>query len=126
MIVYSTTLKFIKTRVLRKKLADKGLECKGCSEKSDFITQVLESQHLPDIEPPKEKEPTVDEKKVKEKDENDIEDMLADLRSKGFGNTQAFTADDLKDLTPEQMQEKVHKIYMYLLLNSIILRIISS
>ena len=43
-------------------LADRGKECKGCSEKSEFVDMAYDNQHLPVIEKPvsKNKKPKID------------------------------------------------------------------
>jgi hypothetical protein len=46
-------------------LANKGLECKDCSEKADFVQMAFDSQQSPDVA----QEPVKQEKSQKEKDE---------------------------------------------------------
>jgi hypothetical protein len=36
----------MRVKQLRRILADRGLECKGCVEKSEFVKKVLETEHL--------------------------------------------------------------------------------
>ena len=38
---------------------------------------------------------------------------MAQLKKGGFGNTKMFTADDLKNMSPDQMNEKVMYVCMY-------------
>ena len=46
-----------KIKELKQMLTDRGVECKGCAEKPDYISMVLEKQNLPIVErkqdPPK-------------------------------------------------------------------------
>lgn len=53
---------------LRSMLDKKGVVCKGCSEKIDFVNRVFETQGLPDVEPPK---PIVEEGKGLDKEKID-------------------------------------------------------
>ena len=47
---------------LRSLLSDRGLECKGCAEKEDFVRMFVQNQHLPILEtrqsPPASKDPS--------------------------------------------------------------------
>jgi hypothetical protein len=36
---------------------------------------------------------------------------MSSLKKGGFGNSKIFSADDLKDLSPDEMSDKVTKIY---------------
>ena len=44
-------------------LSQRGLECKGCTDKEDYIKMAFENQHLPILPPPATPEP------VREKDD---------------------------------------------------------
>ena len=63
---------------LRNELKKRGLDCKGCAEKEDFIDLFLKNQHLevkdvPVVEPKKEDPPTDAESEAKTS--KDIEDV---------------------------------------------------
>lgn len=85
---------------LRVWLADRGLRCDGCAEKSDYVAlcnQNLDAPLLPKKEPeaPPEKEKS-------------IEDILAGLKGMpGMENIKMFTADDFKGMNHEQMAESM-------------------
>ena len=43
--------------------------------------------------------------------------LMAQLKKGGFGNTKMFTADDLKNMSPDEMSDKVRmNVCMYVLL----------
>lgn len=88
---------------LRGILEKRGLECKGCSEKSEFVTKVYENQHLPEVTP------VVEESKSKSPsmDQDKIDELMASLKKGGFGNSKMFSADDLKNMSPEEISAKM-------------------
>ena len=97
---------------LKALLDERGVECKGCAEKDDLVKRVKETYHLPLQEKPKEspkapEKSTEDKVKDKELDEM-IKKLQRDMKMGGNGGPgfNVFRAEDLKDLTPEQMQEK--------------------
>lgn len=55
---------------LKHLLDERGLQCKGCAEKSDFVDLFIQHQHLPILEKNEEKVPKekqkVDDKKIDE------------------------------------------------------------
>ena len=86
----------MKTKQLRQWLAARGLSCSGCAEKSDFVNMCEANQAAPLVEskPP---EPEL-------KDDKSIEDLLASMKGiPGMEGIKMFTADDLKNMNPEQM-----------------------
>lgn len=88
------------TKDLKKKLALKGQNCKGCAEKADFVKLAFESQDLPDItvepiSPPHEK--------VGDKDKN-MDDIMEKLRQSGF-NGKFFNKNDMAGMKPEDMEK---------------------
>ena len=91
-------------KLLKQLLSSKGLECKGYSEKADYVQQVFDSQDLPDVVPaqpeatPVEKTPDIDKEKMDE--------LMASLKKGGFGNSKMFSAEDLKNMSPEEMTAK--------------------
>lgn len=89
-------------KTLRKMLTRKGLECKGCSEKLEFATKVFESQDVPDVAAQvgsNDIPPEVDQEK--------LDELMANLKRGGFGNSKMFSAADLKNMSPEEMSEKL-------------------
>lgn len=87
----------------------KGLVCKKCVEKDDFVNEVYKSQSLPIVDPPMNDNPPLNNKK-KQKDpkkQKEMDDLFESLKSNGLGNSKMFSADDLKDLTPEQLNDKL-------------------
>jgi hypothetical protein len=86
----------MKTKQLRQWLAARGLSCSGCAEKSDFVNMCEANKAAPLVEskPP---EPEL-------KDDKSIEDLLASMKGiPGMEGIKMFTADDLKNMDPEQM-----------------------
>jgi hypothetical protein len=114
-------LKALPIKMLRFMLSSRGLECKGCAEKDDFIKMAFENQHLP-ILPPKEKEEEkapavpVKEEESEEKKKKDLDDIMENLRKGGFGGAKMFTKDDLEGLSAEDMASKVYYIFIYVYL----------
>jgi hypothetical protein len=90
-------------KTLKGILKNKGLECKGCSEKAEFAAKVYESQDVPDqvmkIEPGGELPPGVDQEKMDE--------LMAKLKMGGFGNSKMFSANDLKNMSPEELSDQL-------------------
>ena len=39
----------LRVKQLRQILADRGVECKGCAEKEDFVKRVLETEHMAEL-----------------------------------------------------------------------------
>lgn len=82
------------------------MECKGCSEKDDYVKIAYENQHLPDRgkiqEVPREK--TEEEQRM---DKEQLDELMAKLKHSGFGNSKFFNANDLKGMSPEEMAAKV-------------------
>ena len=87
----------MKTMELRRFLADRGLACKGCSEKNEFVQMAESNKDLPVIV----KEPVEEKKKDKDVD---IDELMQKL--KGFGGANVFTADDIKNMNFEDMMKK--------------------
>lgn len=95
----------LSVRTLKGILKAKGLDCKGCSEKADYAAKAFESQDLPDL---------VSEVKTKAGysvppgvDQDKIDELMANLKKGGFGNSKMFTPDDLKNMSPEELSEKL-------------------
>ena len=89
-------------KALKTMLKDKGLDCKGCSEKSEFVEKAYTSQNLPSVEATQE-EPTKIPPGV---DQDKLDELMASLKKGGFGNSKMYTAEDFKNMSPEDMNEK--------------------
>jgi len=110
-LLTSEEIKKLPLKVLREKLADRGVECKACSEKEDYVSLFIESQSLPikakptlneTSEPPRKK--TAHEKM---RENAQMADLMDRLKSQGFGNSQMFNAEDMKNMSPEEMAAKM-------------------
>lgn len=107
-------------------LDERGLACKGCSEKDEYIKLVNDNQvyypgvcsdthtyhlfkliqHLPVkekvvVEETKEKKP-VDQAKL----DKEMEDLQGMLKGFGGGGAKIFTAKDFEGLSPEELADK--------------------
>ena len=88
----------MRTKELRKWLAARGLKCEGCAEKADYVTLCEQNKDAPLLPP---EEPPADAGKGKDQS---IEDLLASMKGMpGMEGIKMFTADDLKNMNPEQM-----------------------
>jgi hypothetical protein len=87
-------------------LAERGLECKGCAEKEDYVTMTFDNQHLPII-PPVETPPTSEEPEDEEAKKKSVDDIMESLKKGGFGGAKMFTKEDLEGLSSEDMAAKV-------------------
>ena len=87
---------------LKSILKAKGLECKGCSEKLEFVEKAYESRNIPDIvakvDSSGKAPPGVDQDK--------LDELMESLKKGGFGNSKMFKAEDLKNMSPEEMAGK--------------------
>ena len=93
-------IKKMKVKELRRFLYDRGLSCKGCSEKEEFVNQVYESRNVPKkVEKEEELDPAEEERKDKE-----IADLMAKLKMQGFGGN-VFSAKDLKNMDFDAMRK---------------------
>ena len=64
--------------MLRKMLSQRGLECKGCVDKEEYVNLAFTKQHLPILPPPSEEEPVKDEaSKKKEVDDVSVDSQVA-------------------------------------------------
>merc|ERR1719219_2893638 len=88
--------KKMRVKELKKFVKLKGKECRGCAEKHDFVQLCEESKGLPDV--------VVEEKKHEEKPKSDesIEDIMEKMKGMpGMENMKMYTAEDLKNMKPE-------------------------
>ena len=89
----------MRTKQLRTFLHARGLKCEGCAEKADFVALCEANKDTPVLETPKEEEPA-----SPKKDDKNIDDILGSLKGMpGMEGIKMFTADDLKNMNPEQM-----------------------
>ena len=94
----------MKGKELRKWLVARGLECKGCSEKQDFVDLCNANKDAPLKEaaasggdPGSFRTPGTDKAA-------DIDELLKSMKGvPGMENLKMFTADDLKNMGPEAM-----------------------
>ena len=97
-------INFNKMRIkqLRIFLQERGLECKGCAEKSDFVKMATENEDTPVV---KVKKPT----NTQQSGGNDggsfggdtnVEDLLAQMKKMGM-NGNVFTKDDMEKMNQD-------------------------
>ena len=91
----------MKTKELRAFLRARGLSCEGCAEKNDFVKMCEDNKNAPLVE----RTPSSSADAPKDgKDDKNIEDLLASMKGMpGMEGIKMFTADDLKNMNPEQM-----------------------
>ena len=94
--------KGMRVKQLRTFLAERGVKCEGCAEKSDFLALCEEHKDTPVVEQPEPKEP---EPPVGDgKGEKNIDDILSGLKGMpGMEGIKMFSGDDLKNMNYEQM-----------------------
>ena len=83
----------MKGKELRKWLKLRNLECKGCTEKNDFVTLAYENRNV-EIIPPKNDNENKDDK---------MDDIMATLREAGLGGN-VFNAADLKGMNEDELE----------------------
>jgi hypothetical protein len=102
-------IKKMPVKKLKQFLAARGLECKGCAEKEDFVKMAFDNKDTPLAAKPEEnaaasssgEEPNPETKK------KELDDLMASLRGSGLGDgIKMFTKDDFAGLSPEQMAAK--------------------
>jgi hypothetical protein len=90
---------------LQRRLKKKGVSCKGCSEKIDFINKVFESQEQEDIVEAPPKPPVVESGGL---DKEKIDELMEDLRRAGYAKDgKVFPGSDFANLSPEEIQERM-------------------
>ena len=82
----------MKVRELLAILADRGLECRGCAEKADYVAMARDNYHLPVVPKPEpaETETTADtgaDKPFEGKSKEDVDRILRDLGMGGYQPT---------------------------------------
>ena len=98
------------TKKLRTMLWQRGLECKGCTEKADFIQLLQDHITDPIIQGGSSSRSgsgsdTSDGASVKDKE---LEDLMKKLEESGMGGgAKVFRPKDFEGLSPEEMAEKV-------------------
>ena len=64
---------------LRKFLFDRGLECKGCAEKEDYVKMVYDNREKPEFDFEAVKRAAAEDKARKEKDKIEIDEVISFL-----------------------------------------------
>ena len=107
-------IKKLPIKRLRQFLAERGLECRGCAEKDDYVKMVYENRDTPLAPIPE--EPAVPTPPSNEEIEasrarkkKDMDELMAGFKGSGLnmGNMRMFTGEDFAGLNKEQMEEKV-------------------
>ncbi len=81
----------LSTKEIRKILSDRGLECKGCSEKSEFVARALEAQSLPlKNNNNADTKPAPSNQKQEPPDDEEVAKILREMQGKGFGQGNFF------------------------------------
>ena len=91
----------MKGKEIRKWLKLRNLECKGCTEKNDFVSLAYENRNV-EIVPPKvdENDNNVDEDNNKDAK---MDDIMATLKEAGLGGN-VFNAADLKGMNEDELK----------------------
>eukprot|EP01039_Chlorochromonas_danica_P000896 gene897-977_t len=112
----------LKTKELRAFLKARGVECKGCSEKADFVQLAFDSQHLPEqtmvssssTEPPSE-EPAADSGTGAEGSDasqgpnsDELDEIISKLKMKNGAAPKVFRPGDFEGLSPEEIADKIN------------------
>jgi len=96
-------IKKMKVKELRRFLYDRGLNCKGCSEKEEFVNKVFENRNIPMKESEKKQEQEKIDPEEEARKDKEIADLMAKLKSQGFGGN-VFSAKDLKNMDFDKMR----------------------
>jgi len=88
---------------LRQFLAARGLECKACTEKEEFVKLAVANIDTPVKEQPAATPPPPpgDEDPVKR--DKDISDLMENMKKSGLGNFKFYSPNDLKNMNPDDM-----------------------
>ena len=84
------------------KLWQRGLECRGCTEKHDFVDLLVENLGIPIVQGRASSE---SDTAAKVKDES-VDELLKNLEKSGLGGTKVFSAKDFEGLSPEEISAK--------------------
>lgn len=102
-------IKKMPVKKLKQFLAARGLECKGCAEKEDFVKLAFDNRDTPLAAKPEESaaaSSSGDERSPETK-KKELDDLMASLRGSGLGdNIKMFTKDDFAGMSAEQMASK--------------------
>jgi hypothetical protein len=99
-------LKNLSIKKLKLMLEERDVKCLGCNEKGHYIDRVYETQELPVLEKKKTEIPTKNKSGKSNKDTENIEEVLEQLKKGGFGNAKVFTADDMKNFNAEDFAKR--------------------
>ena len=99
------------TKKLRTMLWQRGLECKGCSEKTEFVKMVQDHISDPIVQGSSSSASgdgaSGSSESEKDKDK-ELEDLMKKLEESGMGGgAKIFRPQDFANLSPEEMQEKM-------------------
>ena len=88
-------MKKLPIKRLRQFLAARGLECRGCAEKDDYVKMAYENRDTPLAPIPEEPLPTppsndeIEASRARKK--KDMEDLMAGFKGSGMGNMRMFS-----------------------------------
>ena len=93
---------FQKMRVkqLKRFLHERGLVCKGCAEKDDFVKMAVENKDAPLMKAEKPKAPPTEEGGKAFGGDSSIEELLASMKKMGM-NGNVFTKDDMEKMNKD-------------------------
>jgi hypothetical protein len=101
-----TNFNKMRVKQLRKFLKDRGLECKGCAEKSDFVKMATDNEDTPVLEV---KKPSSAKPKSDGEGgafggafggDSSVDDLLATMKKMGM-NGNVFTKDDMEKMNKD-------------------------
>ena len=100
------SLKKMPIKKLRQFLFARGLECRGCAEKEDFVKLAFDNIDTP-LKPVAPPVAEVEPEKTKEQKDKELADIMASLKGSGLGDgIKMYTKEDFEGLSPDQMAEK--------------------
>lgn len=100
-------VKKLPMKEIKKFLIERNLQCKGCTEKEDYVKLYFENQHIAIIAS-KEKKIEDDLKNNdddKEKSQK-LKDLMDELKKGGFGGAKMFTKEDMEGMNSESFAQE--------------------
>ena len=88
---------------LRQFLAARGLECKACTEKEEFVKLAVANIDTPVKEQPESTPPPPPGDDDPVKRDKDISDLMENMKKSGLGNFKFYSPNDLKNMNPDDM-----------------------